>query len=154
MASALFIRLLLLIIGLTESGMIPDDVDDDDADAVSIDVAAADRSCGLTMITTEGLGRGRRIVGELADAAGDQDPDVRLRRRSSLAPCVASNLRGELVVGERERQLDHRRRAAEPPHVAVVEKRPPVIGPHRLVNAFAVEEAVIEDRDHRLALAA
>ena len=51
-----------------------------------------------------GLGRGRRVVGELADAAGDQDPDVRLAAAGRPEPGGAHRLveaRGDLVVGER-----------------------------------------------------
>jgi len=98
-----------------------------------------------------GIRRRLGIVGERADAARDEHADVDLavdlRERLRIA-----NLRRELLVGEGERQLNHPRRPPQPPHVAVVEKRAPVIGAHRFVDALAVEEAVIEDGDHRIAL--
>ena len=55
--------------------MIPDDVDDDHADAVAIDV----RRWIIVRFDDDHdgrLGGGARIVGQVADAPGDQDPDV------------------------------------------------------------------------------
>ena len=49
---------------------------------------------------------------------------------------------------------DHPRRVAQPPHVPVVQERPPVIRAHRFVDALAVEEAVVEHRDDGIAIAA
>ena len=75
MASALFSRLFDLMSGLTEPGWLR-------TMATSATVTPARRRCGggspcgFTMMTTDGVGQRRRIVGELADAAGEQDADV------------------------------------------------------------------------------
>jgi len=130
--------------------MIADDLDDDDADALLV---RRGFRVHLRLDDDDDRGDRRRlrVVGELADAARDEHADVHVaadaRGRVGLA-----NLRREIVVGKGERQLDHARGSTEPRHVPVVEKRSLVIRAHRLVDAFAVEEAVIEDRYHRIAL--
>ena len=97
---------------------------------------------------------GGRIVGELADAAGHQDPDVGLAVRPSPRPAarIVSRKRASIsVVGQRHGERHHAGRLAQPPHVPIEEKRLPVVGAQRLVDALAVQEAVIEDRDRRRA---
>ena len=98
------------------------------------------------------MGVARGIVGELADAAGDQHADVGLCRLQACCShgvfdCVASSssekARRSIIPAERRRRRMWR----------VVEERPAVIRAQRLVDAFAVEEAVVEDRDDRVALA-
>src|SRR5205807_2097485 len=112
-------------------GVIPDDVDDDDADAglvglrLRIDLRLDDDDDGRVW-------RGLQVVSELTNAAGDEDADVRLavdcRERLRVA-----DLRRKLLVGERQQELDHACRSPEAAHVAIVEKRAPVIRAHRLV---------------------
>ena len=90
-ASALFIRLLDLISGLTELGMVADDVDERRRVTPRSIRLGGGSTCGLTMTTTDGVGRGGGIVGELADAAGDEDADVGLAIRRSPRPARASS---------------------------------------------------------------
>ena len=103
------------------------------------------------MITIDGDGAGRRIVRELADTARDEDADVRLAAVRRLAqPGGAHRLaapRVHLFVGQRDGQRDHAGRVPQPPHVPIEEKRLAVVGAPRLVDALAVQKAVIEDRD-------
>ena len=103
------------------------------------------------MMITDGVGV-LRIVGEVADAAGEQHADVglpasKVRRRHRVA-----DPRSQVGVGEWHVEDDHPGRIAQAADVTVVQERPAVIGPHRLVDPLAVEEAVIEDRHHGLAL--
>ena len=83
--------------------MIPDDVDDDDAHAVFvhlwlwIDLRFDDDDEGR-------VGGGLRIVGELADAAGDEDTDVDFAVDGGERLCV-TNLCGELFVDRRRRRM-------------------------------------------------
>jgi len=130
--------------------VIADDIHDHDADTFVIRLR---RRVDLRLDDDDDgrIGRRFQVVGQLADAARDQDPDVRLpiERRCRLR---LTNLSGELLVTEGERQLDHAGGTSQPPHVAVEEKRPAVIGAHRFVDALAVQKAVIKDGDHRLAL--
>ena len=107
------------------------------------------------MTTTDGVGRGGRVVGELADAAGDQDADVRLAaagrpeaggaHRLAKRAAISSSVSG---TGSASIAAD----VAQPAHVAVEEERLAVVGAQRLVDAFAVQEPVIEDRDDRVLL--
>ena len=58
------------------------------------------------MTTIDGVGHGGRIVGQLADAARDQDADVRLAVRAVAEPGRAHRLaeaRVDLGVGQRHR---------------------------------------------------
>ena len=58
----------------------------------------------------------------------------------------------EGVVVEGHRQIQHPHGGAETPHVAVEQEHPAVVGSDRLVDAFAVQEAVIEHRDDGVGL--
>ena len=98
------------------------------------------------MITSDGA-RGRAdVVGQLADAAGQQHPDVGLVQFAGGRDRVLHPSRQRLVV-ERHQEAKPIGRCAEPADVAIVEERHPVVGPQRLVDAFAVQEPVIVDRD-------
>ena len=55
--------------------------------------------------------------------------------------------RFDLRVGKRNAEGEHVGRPAQPPHVPFEQKRLAVVGPKRLVNTFAVEEALIEHGD-------
>ena len=95
-------------------------------------------------------GTGRRIVGELADTACDENPDVGLATGAVAETGSAHRLpepRVDLRVGKRDVERQHARGVPQPAHVALEEERLPVVGPQRLVDAFAVEKPMIEHRD-------
>ena len=100
-----------------------------------------------------GFGRGRQVVGEIADPARDQQPDIRLAAAGRPEPGGAHRLveaRGDLIVAEGHRQVEHRGRRPQPAHVAVEEKRLAVVSAQRLVDSFAEQKPVVEDRNDRV----
>ena len=84
---------------------------------------------------------------ELADAARDHDPRVRL----GVAGRVERPLQlAEDGLSRRQRQVDARGRLLHPHQVAFHLERAAAVGPDHLVHAVAVEEAAVEDGHHRL----
>ena len=110
---------------------------------------AGGSSKGLTMIDQRWRGRGLEIVGEIADAAGQQNADVGLAQIAGRADGVVDPL-PQILIAERnvEREISGRR--AQAAAVLLVEERHPVVGPQRLVDAFAEQEPVIVDGNDRL----
>ena len=88
------------------------------------------------------------VVAEVADPAGDEHPERHLAPRVDVPHGVAQT-RLELGVRRRHRQRQARGRGAQPGEVPVGQEGPPVVGAQGLVDAVAVEEAVVEDGDHR-----
>ena len=92
------------------------------------------------------------IVGEVPDATRHQDPDLGLASAEVGSGRRVLDLRCHVGVGEWEREVDHSGRVTEPPHVPLIEKHAAIVGPERLVDALTIEEAMIEDGDHRIAV--
>ena len=100
-------------------------------------------------------GAGRGVVGEIADAAGQQDADVgfvagRVTQCGSRHGLAASGVNRR--VAERHVEREHAGRGAKPPHVPIEQKRLAVVGPQRFVHALTVQKPVIEHRDDRMLL--
>ena len=97
---------------------------------------------------------GGRVVGELADAARHQDADVGLapgRAEAGGAPSSRGSARRSRRRSSGTGSASIAGRRAQAAHVPVEEKWLAVVGAQRLVDALAVEKAVIEDRDRRRA---
>jgi hypothetical protein len=131
--------------------MVADDIDQRHAHAVFVGLR---RGFDERLDDDDDRWRRRRldVVGQLADATGDQHSDVRLGAIQARRCGRFADVGGELVVGKRDVERDHGRRRTEPAHVPIVEKRPAVVGAQRLVNALAVQESVVEHRDDRVTL--
>jgi hypothetical protein len=87
--------------------------------------------------------------GVVPDDRNERDLDstvVRFRRRRLAGPRV------QLFVGERYWQREHPGGIPQTPHVPVEEERLTVVRPPRFVHTFAVQKAVIEDRDQGMFL--
>jgi hypothetical protein len=91
----------------------------------------------------------------IADSARHQDADVGFPVRAVAESGGAHRVAKpgvDLRIAERHRQGEHIGRSAQPPHVAIEQERLAVVGPQCLVHAFAVQEPVVEHRNHRVLL--
>src|SRR5438874_7590715 len=95
------------------------------------------------------------IVRELAHSTRDEHAHICLALRRSTEAGRAHRFpapRVELLVAPRHRQRDHAGRVSQTPHVTIEKKWLAVIRAPRLVHTFAIEKAMIEDRDHGVLL--
>ena len=88
------------------------------------------------------------VVAEIADAPRDEYPEGHLAVRVDAAHGVA-HAALQLPIRRRDRQGQARRRGPEPGEVPIRQEGLAVVGAEGLVDAVAVEKAVVEHRDHR-----
>ena len=90
--------------------------------------------------------RGSHIVGQFANAACEEDADVSVTGERGRGSCLVDPRAQRLVV-EGHVEVEVASRVAQPSDVSIVEKRHAVVRAQDFVDAFAVHEPVIEDRN-------
>ena len=88
------------------------------------------------------------VVAEVADPPGDEDPQGHLAVRVDVPHGVAQAAL-QFAVRRADLQRQAGGRGAQPGEVPVGQEEAPVVGAQGLVDAVAVQKAVVEDRDHR-----